>query len=178
LFRDKRHVTEEHIRYVHEHIRSYRLETILNRDQANYLEGELHNLYEKNPDLFKQHFGDNEIRWRRKSRDDGHKREGDQDVQTIKIIPLDTRPTTVASSHDETGSISVTLTSRASEPYDDGDTTCVSSGQTTPTPTVEYKPLPTESHSKLFPIGEQEPMQVSTFEFCVQCYFFLFLLSN
>jgi hypothetical protein len=130
------------------------------------LEEELRHLYEKDPDLFKQHFGDSEIRWRRKSGDEDKKTDGDHDVQTIKIIPLDTRPTTVASSHDETGSISVTLTSRASEsePYNDGDTTCVSSGQTTPTPTVE---LPSESQPKILPIGEQGVTQVSSF-CCVQ----------
>lgn len=67
LFRDKRQVTEEQIRYVHEHIRSYRLETILNRDQADYLEEELRHLYEKDPNFFRRYFGDSDIKWKRRS---------------------------------------------------------------------------------------------------------------
>lgn len=65
-------------------------------------------------------------------------------METIKIIPLDIRPTTVVSSHGESGSVSVTITSRASEHFEEEDTTFVSSGHTTPRPTVE---LPLQSKS-------------------------------
>lgn len=64
----------------------------------------------------------------------------------------------------------MTLTSHASEPYNEGDTTCVSSGQTTPTPTFESQP-------KSLPIGEQEPVQVSVY-FLNVCSALFFCLEN
>jgi hypothetical protein len=144
IYRDKRQVTDEQIRYVHEHIRSYRLETILNRDQANYIEEELSYLAQKDPEFFRRHFGDTEFKWKRQQ-----KEKSEQEIETIKIIPLDTRPTTQASSRMETGSISVTLTSQPSEIYSDNDETVrLSSGQITPTPTVEFRPFPESSEHK------------------------------
>ncbi|KAI6181302.1 hypothetical protein M3Y98_00814600 [Aphelenchoides besseyi] len=137
-YRDQRHVTDEEIRYVHEHVRSYRLEATLQRDQWSEISAELQRLYEKDPDLFRKHFGD-EQPWRHDSDDDQHDHRGD-DFETIKIV--DTQSTT-ATSRDDTASISVSLTSRdesaifeEDEEADDA-TTRISSNGTTPTPTVE-----------------------------------------
>ncbi|KAI6207132.1 hypothetical protein M3Y94_00994900 [Aphelenchoides besseyi] len=151
-YRDQRQVTDEEIRYVHEHVRSYRLEATLQRDQWSEISAELQRLYEKDPDLFRKHFGD-EQPWKHfpshhhhhhgkggNDSDDDQDDHRDDDFETIKIV--DTQSTT-ATSRDDTASISVSLTSRdesaifeEDEEADDA-TTHISSNGTTPTPTVE-----------------------------------------
>ncbi|CAD5227523.1 unnamed protein product [Bursaphelenchus xylophilus] len=67
-FRDKREVNDDHIRYIHEHIRSYRLETVLNRDQDAQISADLKELFEKDPDLFKKYYDLDEFEEREKRR--------------------------------------------------------------------------------------------------------------
>ncbi|CAD5221417.1 unnamed protein product [Bursaphelenchus okinawaensis] len=73
-FRDKREVTDEQIRYIHEHVRSYRLETVLNRDQDAQISADLKELFENDPDLFRKHFDVDEFERREKLKKDEEER--------------------------------------------------------------------------------------------------------